>query len=147
MICLWILRQCNNLLFQVSTDEWIVNQSMCLLVKRLRFTACTMSMGAAIAPMPLSPHANVFFTGSITVPPSCCNIARCVAVKGLSHMKVFMAGATCEANQRGGILLYHCCSHYKSRWQVLLSADLYWSCRNAVSELWESAHFQVVQSP
>lgn len=92
---------------QVSIDRWIVNQSMSLLVERLCFTACTISMGAAIAPMPLSPHANVFFTGSMTVPPSCCNTARCVAVKGLSHMKVFMAGATCEVYQSGGTMFHH----------------------------------------
>ena len=49
---------------------------------------------AAMAPKPLSPHASVFSIGAMYVTPSCRKTARCFAVKMLSHMSVFIAGAT-----------------------------------------------------
>jgi hypothetical protein len=61
--------------------------------------AAAIVSGAAMAPAPTSPQASFLLTGSITVTPSCCRLARCCAVKGLSHMNVFMAGATCGAVQ------------------------------------------------
>lgn len=48
-----------------------------------------------MAPTPVSPQASFFSTGAMVVAPSWTNTLRCFAVKGLSHMNVFIAGATC----------------------------------------------------
>lgn len=66
-----------------------------------------MSLGAAIAPVPISPHARAFETGEIHCTPSFSSFVRCSEVKGLSHMKVFIAGATYNNMQS----CETCCSH------------------------------------
>ncbi len=58
-----------------------------------------MSTGDAIAPVPMSPQARAFETGGITFTPNFPSLPRCSDVNGLSHMNVFIAGATCIASQ------------------------------------------------
>jgi len=57
-----------------------------------------MSTGDAIAPVPMSPQARAFETGGTTFTPIFLSLKRCSDVKGLSHMNVFIAGATCINN-------------------------------------------------
>ena len=58
-------------------------------------TARTIVFGDAMAPIPVSPHANVFSTGSITCTfGNSDSTARCFPVNGEFHIAVFMAGAT-----------------------------------------------------
>lgn len=56
--------------------------------------AAAIASGSSIAPDPTSPHASRLLMGGMTCTPSSCNAARCRAVNGLSHMSVFIAGAT-----------------------------------------------------
>lgn len=48
----------------------------------------------SIAPIPVSPHANVFETGGMMCIPKERSRLRCSAVTGWSHIHVFMAGAS-----------------------------------------------------
>mmetsp|Transcript_16486 Transcript_16486/g.49365 ORF Transcript_16486/g.49365 Transcript_16486/m.49365 type:complete len:200 (-) Transcript_16486:466-1065(-) len=68
--------------------------SHCCLEPSSLLTAATMDRGADMAPTPVSPQASFFSTGAMVVAPSWTNTLRCFAVKGLSHMNVFIAGAT-----------------------------------------------------
>mmetsp|Transcript_11615 Transcript_11615/g.71432 ORF Transcript_11615/g.71432 Transcript_11615/m.71432 type:complete len:300 (+) Transcript_11615:2280-3179(+) len=53
-----------------------------------------MSSTGAMAPNPTSPHASVLQTGGTTTTPSSLSVSRCFSVNTLSHISVFMAGAT-----------------------------------------------------
>jgi hypothetical protein len=57
-------------------------------------TAESMAAGSAIAPFPVSPHANLLEIGEITITPKSSNDERWRCVNGLVHINVFIAGAT-----------------------------------------------------
>src|SRR5690349_20388886 len=48
--------------------------------------AAAMSCTEAIAPRPVSPHANCLLTGATWMIPSSVNVARCLLVNGWVHM-------------------------------------------------------------
>jgi len=55
---------------------------------------CSIFSTLAMAPVPVSPHTNVFTTGGMMKYPQDSSSSSCGLVTGCSHIMVFMAGAT-----------------------------------------------------